>query len=288
MLKNEISNGVNKNLTIGFIGQGWIGKNYADDFEERGFNIVRYDIEKYKDNKDKIQDCDIVLIAVPTPTTPKGFDDHLIKETLPLVGQGKTAVIKSTMQVGRTRYMQELYPNITVMHSPEFLTEKTAAHDARHPMRNLIGITDINNKSLYQTAAKVLETLAKAPYNKIMPVEEAEIIKYGGNCWFYVKVVFMNMLYDLVEKKGLDFKIIKEGMQHDIRIGSTHLEVIHQGGRGAGGNCFIKDFEAFIEMFESADLNRQVEVLEKIREINLRYLNNSGKNPDLVRGVYGK
>jgi 3-hydroxyisobutyrate dehydrogenase-like beta-hydroxyacid dehydrogenase len=24
---------------IGFIGQGWIGKNYADDFEERGMEL---------------------------------------------------------------------------------------------------------------------------------------------------------------------------------------------------------------------------------------------------------
>jgi len=27
---------------IGFIGQGWIGKNYADNFEERGFTVIRY------------------------------------------------------------------------------------------------------------------------------------------------------------------------------------------------------------------------------------------------------
>ena len=29
-----------KNLLIGFIGQGYVGKNYADDFEERGFNSI--------------------------------------------------------------------------------------------------------------------------------------------------------------------------------------------------------------------------------------------------------
>jgi len=56
---------------IGFIGQGWIGKNYADDFEKRGYETVRYSLEKpYVDNKEKIKDCDLVFIAVPTPTTP--------------------------------------------------------------------------------------------------------------------------------------------------------------------------------------------------------------------------
>lgn len=29
-------------MTIGFIGQGWIGKQYADDFEARGHSVVHY------------------------------------------------------------------------------------------------------------------------------------------------------------------------------------------------------------------------------------------------------
>jgi len=58
---------------IGFIGQGWIGKNYADDFEKRGYEIVRYALESpYIDNKEKIKECDIVFIAVPTPQHSQG------------------------------------------------------------------------------------------------------------------------------------------------------------------------------------------------------------------------
>jgi 3-hydroxyisobutyrate dehydrogenase-like beta-hydroxyacid dehydrogenase len=33
-------------MKIGFIGQGFIGRNYADNFEKRGFDIVRYAKEK--------------------------------------------------------------------------------------------------------------------------------------------------------------------------------------------------------------------------------------------------
>ncbi len=61
-------------MTIGFIGQGFIGKSYADDLERRGKKVVRYSLEEpYIKNKDRIRDCDIVFIAVPTPTTPEGF-----------------------------------------------------------------------------------------------------------------------------------------------------------------------------------------------------------------------
>ena len=47
---------MNKNKKIGFIGQGYIGKNYANDFEKRGYNIVRYALEQpYITNNEKIQ-----------------------------------------------------------------------------------------------------------------------------------------------------------------------------------------------------------------------------------------
>ena len=83
---------------IGFIGQGFIGKNYADDFEARGYPVVRYSLEEpHINNKEKIAECDIVFIAVNANTTPSGFDDSNIRSGLGIVGEGKIAVIKSTL-----------------------------------------------------------------------------------------------------------------------------------------------------------------------------------------------
>jgi UDPglucose 6-dehydrogenase len=279
---------MSENLKIGFIGQGFIGKNYANDFEDRGYNIIRYDIENYADNKDKIKDCDIVLIAVPTPSTVNGFDDSIVASVLSLIGKNKIAVIKSTLQVGTTAKMQKLFPEITVMHSPEFLREKYAADDAKHPNRNIVGITDIDNKDLYQKAETVMSVLAKAPYNLVTQVENAEMIKYGGNCLLYFKVVFMNMMYDLSQSHNLDYETIKEAMSRDPRIGDSHLKVAHKGGRGAGGHCFIKDFEALIEMLDSQNLNDQKKAAEAVRDLNIKYLRDSNKDLDLLEGIYGK
>lgn len=275
-------------VKIGFIGQGFIGKNYADDFEERGYEVIRYDIDKYKANKNQLTNADIIFVAVPTPTTPTGFDDSILRDALSIVDKGKTVVIKSTIALGTGQKMQKLFPHLTIMHSPEFLTELTAAHDARNPDRNIVGITDINDKKLYKQAEDIIETLAEAPYNKVVGIEEAELIKYGNNAWFYFKVVFMNIFYDLVSSKGLDFEIIKNSMAADPRIGRTHLDVVHKGGRGAGGHCFLKDFEAFIEMLDKQNLEDQKEVAETVRNINLDYLKNSGKNLDLIKDIYGK
>ncbi|TSD00351.1 MAG: UDP-glucose/GDP-mannose dehydrogenase dimerization [Parcubacteria group bacterium Greene1014_15] len=112
---------------IGFIGQGWIGKNYANDFEQRGFSVVRYAKEpEYAGTRKDIATCDIVFIAVPTPTTEAGFDDSIVRAVLPLIGKGKTAVIKSTILPGTTESIQKQFPDVFVFHSPEFLTEATA------------------------------------------------------------------------------------------------------------------------------------------------------------------
>lgn len=277
-----------QNKLIGFIGQGWIGKNYADDFERRGYNIVRYALEEpYAVNKEKVKDCDIVFIAVPTPSTPKGFDDGILREAVKLVGKGKIAVIKSTLLPGRTESIQKDYSDVFVMHSPEFLTEATAAHDAANPDRNIIGIPVMNDE-YKEKARQVIEVLPKAPFEQICSAREAELIKYGGNNWFYFKVVFINMLYDLAREYGARYEEIKKGMLNDPRIGNSHLDPIHKSGRGAGGHCFIKDFSAFTEMYEKEVGDQSgINALHALRDKNIDLLVNSNKDLDLLYGVYG-
>jgi UDPglucose 6-dehydrogenase len=275
---------------IGFIGQGFIGKSYADDFVERGFSVVRYSHEEqYVANREMITMCDIVFIAVPTPTTPVGFDDHIVRDVLSLVGKGKIAVIKSTILPGTTRNIQAQFPDITVFHSPEFLTAKNASYEAKHPERNIVGIVT-DTAEIRAKAQFVVDMLPKAPYANICSVEEAELIKYGGNCWFYFKVVYINMLYDLAHQYGADWEVIEKGLSADPRIGSTHLNPVHQGGRGAGGYCFIKDFAAFRGLYEktfSDDVNG-VELLRSMEKKNRELLMSTGKDSVLLAGVYGK
>ncbi|MEK7582168.1 MAG: hypothetical protein AAB488_02485 [Patescibacteria group bacterium] len=275
-------------MKIGFIGQGWIGKNYADDFEARGYNIVRYALEeKYSSNKEKIAECEIVFIAVPTPTTKKGFDDSIARSVIKFVGKGNIAVIKSTIIPGTTESIQKENPSIFVFHSPEFLVENTAAYNASHPDRNIVSIPVEND--IYRTKAQiVLDVLPDAPYSRIMRARDAEFVKYAGNCFLLTKVIFMNMLYDLVKSTGGDWKSIRDAFVHDPRIGPSHTEPTHKNGRGAGGHCFIKDFEAFRSMYgEKVKDKFGKEILASMKDKNIELLVNSGKDIDLLEGIYG-
>lgn len=282
---------------IGFIGQGWIGKNYADDFESRGHNVVRYALEeKYVVNKEKIANCTIVFIAVPTPTTEQGFDDSFVRSVLPLIKKGSIAVIKSTLLPGTTKALQADFPDILLLHSPEFLAERTAAHDAAHPNRNIVGIPD--GTELYQNAAnRVLSVLPGSPYQKVMDSTDAEMVKYAGNCFLYTKVVFMNLLFDVIAKQNGDFTAVREALVHDPRIGESHTNPIHTSGhdydsstvkRGAGGHCFIKDFEAFRQLYASATKDEVGDkVFAALIQKNLQLLVTSQKDLDLIQSVYG-
>lgn len=276
-------------MKLGFIGQGWIGKNYADSFEDRGFDIVRYAKEApYDQNKDAIASCDIVFIAVPTPTTPSGFDASILREVVKVVGKGKTAVIKSTLLPGTTESIQAENPDIYVLHAPEFLREASARHDVDHPDRTIVGIP--NDTDDYRARAQaVIDVLPKAPYEAILPVRAAELVKYGGNAWLYLKVVYVNMLYDLVAKFGVRWEEVRDAMAADPRIGKSHLDPVHAGGRGAGGHCFIKDLAAFREIYD-AEVGDMlgVRLLEALEDKNIDLLVGSGKDLDLLRGVYGE
>ena len=274
-------------MKVGFIGQGYVGKNYADDFEARGYHVVRYAKEKpYNKNKDAIKGCDVVFVAVPTPTTPKGYDSSIIRKVLPLVGVGKVAVLKSTILPGLTGKIQEEFPRIIVLNSPEFLSEATARHDASHPFVNIVGITKETLE--YKKAAKLVHSiLPKAPKNFTVKSIEAEIIKYSHNCGGYTQIIFFNLMYDLSQKMGANWKRIEEAIKADPFIPTRYASPIHKSGRGAGGRCFIKDFAAFREIYKKMVADPSgVSVLKSMEKKNIELLCSSGKDVEILESVY--
>ena len=286
------------NTKIGFVGQGWIGKHYADDFEARLYDVVRYSLEEpYIQNKSAIAECEIVFIAVPTPTTPEGFSFAAVEDALSLVRPGATAVIKSTLAPGTTTALQEKFPELFVLHSPEFLREAQAAYDAAHPDRNLVGIPR-DSADFRERAATVLRVLPDAPYSQIMSSEAAELVKYAGNCFLMTKVLFMNILYDMTAHSGQSWEDVRSALIHDPRIGESHTQPVHisshvtakgdQIQRGAGGHCFIKDFEAFRQHYKSTlGEDRAFALLSAQVAYNNELLRTSNKDIELLVGVYG-
>lgn len=278
----------NNVLKVGFIGQGYVGKNYADDFERRGYVIVRYALEEpYIHNKHKIKECDIVFIAVPTPTSPEGFDSSTVESTFSLIRDGAIVVIKSTVLPGTVEAWQEKYSHLIFLFSPEFLREATAAKDAAHPYSNIIGYAKDTPKHR-AAAEQLMSILPSAPSQIICSSTEAELIKYTQNISGYIDIITFNVMYDIAQKIGANWEPISKAMQADPNIPSRFANPVHKSGRGAGGHCLIKDMAAFRTFYESLQgepLGTQF--LRAAEEKNKKLLFESGKDLELLRGVYG-
>ena len=276
-------------MKIGFIGQGYVGKNYADDFENRGFSIVRYSLEEqYKNNKAAVGACDIIFVAVPTPTTPSGFDLSIVEEALSYIQDGKIAVIKSTIVPGSTVALQKKYPKLVVLFSPEFLREATAAHDAAHPYSVIVG-TPVSDEIHGRAAAQVLEILPDAPFKQVYGSTEAEFVKYVQNVSGYFQIVLFNLMYDLAQKVGANWDMVRDAIKADPDIASRFSNPVHKGGRGAGGSCLIKDLAAIRELYAKI-LPEDVqgnELLAAMEHKNLQLLVSTNKTMDHVKLVYG-
>lgn len=275
---------------IGFIGQGFVGKSYADDFERRGFSVVRYaDDSDFHQNKKLISGCPIVFVAVPTPTTPRGFDASIVTSVLPLTRKGATVIIKSTLLPGETKVLQKKFSDRFIMHSPEFLSEATAVHDAAHPLRNIIGIPKMS-AGFKSRAKNVLSLLPRAPFELVCDSTEAELIKYARNIVGYGRVLLINVLFDYAKSLGVSWEPIKSAIGADPDNGPTYTNPVHKSGRGAGGRCFIKDMAAFragyIKQFGKDKEGAML--LEAFEKKNIKLLLQSGKDIELLKGVYGK
>lgn len=281
---------------IGFIGQGYIGGNLADNLEERGFeNLVRYSLEKeYVGNKERIKDCEIVFVAVPTPTTSKGFDSSIVEEAVALCGDNSIVVIKSTVPCSVLEDLSKKLETKTIIHNPEFLDVNTAREDTDHPKKNIFGVHNaseaIELAHLIGCVNDLMDILPKAPYDRIMGYRESSLVKYFHNTFFYVKNVTFNMFYDMAIKNDCSWDLILDSVLSEPRINPIHTHPINKGGRGAGGECLIKDFVVFKYLYlacfgDDEDGNKLLEMAEKK---NIKNLRGSGKDSELLKGVYGK
>lgn len=70
----------------------------------------------------------------------------------------------------------------------------------------------------------------------------AEMVKYMANCYFAMKVIFANEMFDICESLGIKYEEVKKLVSADHRIFDSHLDITTS--RGFGGKCFPKDLLA--------------------------------------------
>lgn len=267
-------------MRIGMVGTGYVGLVSGVCFAEFGHSVICVDKDESKitslekgevpiyepgldtllkrqieagriefttDIAKAVKECDVVFIAVGTPSRRYCRDADLsyvhgaAREVAENI-EGYTVVVnKSTVPVGTAceveAIIRETNPNadFDVASNPEFLREGAAIDDFMRPDRVVVGISS-------DRAQEVMREVYRPLYLNETPIlftkrETAEVIKYAANAFLATKITFINEIADLCEQVGADVQQVSKGIGLDGRIGSKFLNA----GPGYGGSCFPKD-----------------------------------------------
>jgi len=257
---------INNKKKIGIIGIGAVGSALSKALAEP----LLYDKYKNIGSIEEVNRADIIFICVPTPFKEDiGFDLSAVEEAFSTIKGNKIVVIKSTVLPGTTERMQKLYPNHKVLFNPEFLQEKTAEADMKNPYEQIVGYTD----SSKDIASEVLKVLPKASNEFIVASDEAETVKYFSNTFLSTKVIFANQMYDLCQKIGVDYDLIKKMAKASPRFGFSHFEIWMDGFRGYSGKCLPKDTKALIQFGDKIGVD--LSLLKLVDQKNEELLKNN-------------
>ena len=250
---------------IGIVGRGFVGSAVEFGFSAQtgcDAQVKIYDkapLKSIHTLEETVNKSDFIFLSVPTPSNPNG-SMHLgilesVLQDIQLVNSRKDNIIliRSTITPGTTTKLCKKFTKLNIVFNPEFLTERSAKFDFINQSRFILGGRKRNT-------ARVAE-LYKWRFGDSVPCietnfETAEMIKYMNNCFFATKVSFMNEMYQIADKSGVDWDLAVEGFVRDGRIGHSHLAVPGPDGKlGFGGSCFPKDIQAIINYGNELGLN---------------------------------
>lgn len=277
-----------KPIKIGIIGKGIVGYAVYNGMLKYGYNITFYDPNIYDSYslKEVVDHSDILFICIPTPPKEDGsidlsIMDQIVSNIVSLVTlpkkEEKLVVIKSTVIPGTTESYQNKYnsnPNIKFVFCPEFLDQDFAYEDFIKPHKVVIGHTEGSEK-WRDILIDIFSKFVDSKYIFEMSSTEAEMVKYMTNSYYVTKVVFANTMYEICKKLNIDYDTVERAFVCNPRIGDSHFEIFHKGGRGAGGKCLPKDLSALTNM--AIDMNISYNILPCIQKLNKSLLADSNK-----------
>ena len=192
------------------------------------------------DKQEAYQGSKFIVVATPTnyDEDTNCFDtstvDAVVEDAL-FFNKGALVVIKSTIPVGHTQYLQQKFKTKRVVFSPEFLREGHALKDNLYPSRIIVGSAC---KSAIEFADLLAYGAEKLDVETLfISSSEAEAIKLFANTYLAMRISFFNELDSYALAHDLDTNSIIKGVCMDERISEGY----NNPSFGYGGYCLPKD-----------------------------------------------
>ncbi len=199
-------------------------------------------------NSERMSRADVLFYCV-NDKDGRVSDGTLIEKMV-----GKLVIIKTTVNVGETELLQSMFPGVKLVYMPEFLREDSALDDFLHPDHIVFGSVDTEYS---REVDRCLFIHLKAQRFYVEP-KEAELIKLISNVYPLIKLAFFNQVYDLCEKREIDYtKVIAPQRANKFNSGK-YMEIFNKGGRGGGGKCLPKDLDILLQSNIARGILREV------------------------------
>ncbi len=250
-----------KNIRIGVVGMGIVGKATARCFLEHVAEVKCYDciVSLGTHHVDDVLRCDLVIVCLPEDKCEDFF------RRCP----SSNYVLRSTVPVGFTKRISEEQHHSNLVHWPCFATERCSLVDEQMPARNIIGIPRYMSQVIPDP--EIIERCGEGDYRvghsqcsyllfntlidrfpsvplQLMSSDETETVKLMTNAFFATKVSLFNEFYAFCKVNDMDWEAVRLAILADGRICPSHTQVPGPDGKmGFGGRCLPKDLDILIQ-----------------------------------------